>query len=307
MNDIDSTGTPCHACGSPTLPDAAFCHRCGAPVLDLASLTTDQGQPSAAEVQGGSEVPEPEPVPAPSDAAFTASPGATQQTGTGYQAGQPAADAAPPPPPDDQMARAMRGDYEVQIGAWMGRGWSVFTRDGGLFIGYAAILWVIHAVAAPILLIVGPMLMAGMLTAALISRRGDRLRFSDFWLGFNDFLPLFLAFLVSSAFLILGLCTCGIVTIYLWVGYQFVNMLILDRGLDFWDALEASRKAIHRQWFGMAAFAALLLAINVFAYLTTITLGLVVTLPLTSCALVEAYADIFGVRGRIRGESQAAR
>ena len=34
------------------------------------------------------------------------------------------------------------------------------------------------------------------------------------------------------------------------------------------------------------------------AFLATLSLGLIVTLPFTACVLIEAYADIFGVEGR---------
>ena len=211
------------------------------------------------------------------------------------------------PPDDEGLGRAQRGEYETRIGDWMSRGWTVFTREGGLFIGFAAILWLVHWVAAPLLLILGPMLLAGILLAALIARRGEKVEFSDFWLGFNDFLPLLLAWVVSCALMILGFCTLGILTVYLWVGYQFVYLLILDRGLDFWVALESSRRAVHRHWFGLLAFAVLLFLINLVAYVMTLSLGVLVSLPLTSCALVEAYADIFGVRGRIPGRVRTVR
>ena len=88
---------------------------------------------------------------------------------------------------DEGLGRAHRGEYEARISDWMSRGWTVFTREGGLFIGFSAILWLVHWVAPPLLLILGPMLIAGILVAALIARRGEKVEFSDFWLGFNDF------------------------------------------------------------------------------------------------------------------------
>ena len=216
---------------------------------------------------------------------------------------------------DEGLERAARGDYQVRIGDWMSRGWNVFTQGGGLFIGFTAIIWIFSLlvlslvpVAIPLVVLLFPPISTGLLISALIVRRGGRLQFSDFWLGFNDFLPLFLAWLIYCALLFAGLLTCGVATLYLWVAYQFVYLLVVDRGLDFWDALEASRSAVTRHWFGLFAFAALLLLLNLVAFFMTFSLGILVTLPLTSCALVEAYADIFGVRGRLPGrEASAAR
>lgn len=199
---------------------------------------------------------------------------------------------------DPGLERALRGDYNVRIGDWMSRAWTVFTRDGGLFIAFAAIGWLIFWVAAPLLIIFFPLMVSGHLTAALKVRSGERLRFSDFWLPFNDFLPLLLAWLVSAALMFAGLLTCGIVTIYLWVAYQFVYLLILDRRMDFWEALETSRRATSNlNWPALFVFALLMLAVNLVAVFVTFSIGIIVSLPLTSCVLVEAYADIFGVRG----------
>jgi len=198
------------------------------------------------------------------------------------------------------------------MGEWLSRGWSVFTREGGLFLAFSGIGWLFWIItclvphAFLLLFLLMPFLSAGFMSAALIARRGERLQFSDFWLPFQDFLPLLLANLVSWALLFAGLCTCGIVTVYLWVAYQFVFVLILDRRLDFWDALESSRKASTRQWFGIFAFSVVLLLINL-AGIAMCGVGIIVTFPLTACALVEAYADIFGDRGGLLGRRAPAR
>lgn len=210
--------------------------------------------------------------------------------------------------PDLQLERALRGEYAVRVGDWMSRGWTVFTHDGGLFIAFAAIGWLIFWFATPLLIIFYPLLISGPLTAALKGRRGEPVRFSDFWLPFNDFLPLLLAWHVSLAFLVAGLLTCGIVTIYLWVAYHFVYLLILDRRMDFWEALESSRRAATNQnWPALFVFSLLMLAVNLIAVLVTFSIGIIVSLPLTSCILVEAYADIFGVKKGVgaRAESPA--
>ena len=200
---------------------------------------------------------------------------------------------------DPALERALRGEYEVRIGDWMAHGWAIFTQAGGLFVGFAAIAWLLTFFATPILLILFPLLASGFLTAGLIARRGERVQFSDFWLPFNDFLPLFLAWVVSCALMFAGLLTCGVLTIYLWVGYQFAYLLILDRRMEFWDALETSRKVVTKHWLSLFAFAIILLVINLIA-LAVATVGLIISLPLTSCFLVEAYVGIFGVRGGLR-------
>ena len=205
--------------------------------------------------------------------------------------------------PDEGLARALRGEYRIRVGDWLSRGWTTFSASARLFIGFAAIRWVIFVLGSPawpVWFILAPMFQAGFLVAALKTRRGEKVEFADFWLGFNDFGPLFLAGLVSAAFMIAGLCTCGIVTIYLWVGYQFVYLLVVDRRMDFWEALEASRRVANRQWLGLFGFVIVLFLMNLVAWVVTLSLGLIVTAPLTACVLVEAYADIFGVAGGVQ-------
>jgi hypothetical protein len=299
MNELDAT---CASCGTPLIPGAAFCHRCGTAVAATEDLHA--GAPPAAP-----------PVSAGDAQEHPAAPSAVGAPPPPY-GGSGAAGTLPPPPPgstappagespaplDEGLARALRGGYPVRIADWLSRGWTVFTREGGLFLAFAAIGWALWMVSCalhatwPIVFLAWPLLHAGFMTAALVARRGERLQFSDFWLPWSDFLPLFLAYLVSWALLLAGLCTCGIVTVYLAVGYQFAYMLILDRRLDFWDALEASRKVVSREWIGLFGFALVLFLINLAGFFAC-TVGLILTVPLTACALVEAYADIFEVRG----------
>lgn len=203
---------------------------------------------------------------------------------------------------DAGLARALRGEYEVRIGDWMSRGWTIFTQAGALFLAYALVQWLLIHFALPVWLLLSPMLIAGFYVAALKIRRGGAVEFSDFWLGFNDLVALFLAGLVSLALMVAGLCTLGLATVYFWVGYQFVYPLVVDRGLDFWEALEASRRAVQKRWLEMFVFAVCLLLLNLVAYLVTFSLGFIVSLPFTCCAAAEAYADVFGARGGVPGK-----
>ena len=166
--------------------------------------------------------------------------------------------------------------------------------------------WLLLHFALPIWILLSPMLISGFYVAAFKIRRRGTVEFSDFWLGFNEFLALFLAGLVSFALMTAGLCTLGLVTIYLWVGHQFPYPLIVDRSLDFWEGLEVSRKAVQKRWIEMFVFALCLFLLNLVAYLATFSLGFIVSLPFTCCAVAEAYADVFGVRGGVPGRAPAS-
>jgi len=81
--------------------------------------------------------------------------------------------------------------------------------------------------------------------------------------------------------------------IYLAVGYAFVLPLVIDRQMPVWSAMELSRTTVHRNWFqtfGLLLAAGMLLFISASA----LGVGLVLTLPLCTAALMFAYEHLFG-------------
>jgi uncharacterized membrane protein len=72
--------------------------------------------------------------------------------------------------------------------------------------------------------------------------------------------------------------------------YMFTFHFLVHRGDDFWQAMEASRKLVSRDYFGFVAFGLLLGAIN-FLGLMLLGVGVVITIPATSYAMTAAYLD----------------
>jgi hypothetical protein len=88
--------------------------------------------------------------------------------------------------------------------------------------------------------------------------------------------------------------------IYLLVAWHlFTPLLILDKGLDFWQALECSRRVVTRHWWTCGALF-LLAVLAVAAGLLACLVGVLVTLPLATAAVVVAYEDVFGARPEAR-------
>ena len=50
--------------------------------------------------------------------------------------------------------------------------------------------------------------------------------------------------------------------IYLWVAFKFTLPLVIDKGLDFWTAMQISRKMISRHWWKFFGLSLLLLAMR---------------------------------------------
>ncbi|GAB4134731.1 MAG: hypothetical protein Fur0046_06900 [Cyanobacteria bacterium J069] len=155
--------------------------------------------------------------------------------------------------------------YTVDIGKYLGEGWELFKKNAGGFVGFTLLMLALSAVpqilperlrplgsiASSVLS--GP-LGAGFYIVAfkLIKQRGTT--FSDFFRGFNNFLPLFLASLLTSILTVVGFILLFIPGIYLAVAWAFTTLFIVDRRFDFWDAMEASRKVISKRWFSWLLF-----------------------------------------------------
>jgi hypothetical protein len=195
---------------------------------------------------------------------------------------------------------APRPAGSLAIGAYLKTGWALFKQYPGGFLGfsliYAAITLVLGAVPLMGWLVASaislPLLMGNFIVSAKLMQ-GHPAVFSDFFTGFNFFLPLMLVAVISSILVSLGLLLLIIPGVYLAVAFLFTGNLVIDRCLDFWPAMNLSRRTVHPMWFGIFAFFLLLLLINLAGALC-LGLGLLVTEPLTFCALTAAYSDIFG-------------
>lgn len=212
--------------------------------------------------------------------------------------------------------------YSTDINAYLNRGWELLQQQMGSFIGFAAIFTFVIPICLAILIaildpaetggvdrpftglgallnaasfIVSPALEAGFYLVALKLAKRQLTTFSDFFRGFNDFLPLLMARVVTSVLIALGFLLLIIPGIYLAVAYAFTFPLILERKMGFWQAMETSRKVITKQWFAFLGLGLLLFVINLIGALPC-GLGLLITIPWSYCTYVAAYERIFGLQ-----------
>ncbi len=200
----------------------------------------------------------------------------------------------------EEMERLARADYTVRGGDWIRAGWAAFRDQPGGFIGFAALLFATTGLlshvpfAGAVLGLALAPLWAGFYVVALLVLSRRKTEFADFFKGYRAFLPLFLAAFVGGIFIAAGTVLLVVPGLYLAVGYTFAFPLIADRRVDFWQAMELSRKAVTRRWFPVFGFLITLLLVNVAGALLLLV-GLLVTVPLSFCAVAAAYRDIFGI------------
>lgn len=201
-----------------------------------------------------------------------------------------------------KLAETIPPDYHIRPGYYLRAGWELFKQNAAGFIGFSVVAMIVllalnakAGLGQVLAYIVGPPLWAGFLIVAMKLLLNQSTQVNDFTSGFKFVLPLVLYSVVSSVFVSVGLVLLIVPGLYLLVGYIFTTWLIVDRGLDFWQAMELSRKTVHKHFFEVFGFFLLLCLVN-FGGLLFLGLGLLVSVPWTLCALTVAYKDVFGIQ-----------
>jgi uncharacterized membrane protein len=192
----------------------------------------------------------------------------------------------------------------LPLGDYFKTGWGLFKQYPTGFVGFCLLYLLIQAVlhsiphvgAVAAFAVSTPLLMGNFIVSAKLLH-GQAPEFRDFFAGFQYFLPLLLLSLVAGLFIGIGTLLLVIPGIYLLVAYMFASYLVVDRRLDFWPAMELSRRTVHPRWFGYFAFALLVILLNL-AGAVALGVGLLVTVPLSFCAVTVAYAEIFGLHSK---------
>ncbi len=202
-------------------------------------------------------------------------------------------------------AETLERDYTLDIGSCLRRGWALVRSDFWPLVGITALVLAllgtasssfrenssgVTSVLAP--LIIGPLL-GGLCLHFLKKIRGEPTNIETVFSGFRThFLQLFLGGFVALTLIGLGFFCLVLPGVYLFVAWMFALPLIIDKRLDFWPAMELSRKTISRHWFNFLGFIVILGLLNL-AGLVALAVGLFIAAPVAVAALMYAYEDIF--------------
>ena len=217
-------------------------------------------------------------------------------------------------------------DYELDLGECITRAWALVRNNFWPVVGVSAlVLFAIVGInqlfglitnpivnqmvtdqkvnAREILIVLGvtiisapvsTIFMAGLFKYYLKFIRGDMPTVSDAFSGFGPRTgQLILLSLVQMTLVVVGYMFCIIPGIYLTVAWYFAIPLVIDRNLDFWPAMQLSRRLVSKHWF--IVFAAMLV-FGLVAMIGIIAcgIGILVTMPVGTIALMYAYETIFG-------------
>jgi len=187
----------------------------------------------------------------------------------------------------------------IDIGRAISRAWTLVRDHMAVLVGATVLGWLVSVGLAfvPILgWIVGFVLMGGLDYMFLRRIRGEEVQIGDVFAGFNlALLNLTMAGLVKWLLTTLGFALCILPGIYLLVGYMFALPLVIDKKMEFWTAMEVSRRVVHAHWWSLFGLAIVLILVALCGFLLC-GIGALVSIPVSSVALMYVYEDLFGVQ-----------
>jgi uncharacterized membrane protein len=145
-------------------------------------------------------------------------------------------------------------------------------------------------------LFVSGALIGGLYNYYLKLMRGQPATLGDAFAGFSSALvPLTLAHVVTGLLSSLASLCCLLPGIYLGVAWKFTLPLVIDKRLDFGEAMKLSRKTVTRQWWSVFALVLLAGLLSVSGVIAC-CIGIFVTVPIGIASILYAYEDIFGAQ-----------
>jgi len=196
----------------------------------------------------------------------------------------------------------------IRTGDWINEAWRIVQADLGMFIVAMLIMGIAGSIPY-----VGTALSCSLYYMVFKRIQGGApLNLSDLGRGLQaDMgLPAFLAGLIQGAIVtaavFAAMCLGAIffpffliipiVALLCSMMWMFTLPLIADRKLDFWSAMETSRKTVMANFGGFLGFAILVGLVYLLGAVLC-GVGVLVTGPIAMVAVALAYRDVFGIRG----------
>ena len=189
--------------------------------------------------------------------------------------------------------------YEFNLGDYVSRGWEIFRGNPVNFVLYALVYFLIvgslealdDGFGGLLQVLLGAPLSAGFLIVADKVARGEDTEFGDFFKGFNHFVQLVVGNLTIMVLFAIGLLFLVIPGIYLIVAYMLWMPLVLFEQLNFWPALETSRKIVTRNWWNFLLLGIVFFGIAILGILA-LGIGILAAFPVIYCVVYAVYEDL---------------
>ena len=142
--------------------------------------------------------------------------------------------------------------------------------------------------------VLGYPIMAGIMVMGVARASGRSVDYGMCLQFFSKTLPIFLLIMLMIVMIMLGFILLIIPGIYLAIAYMFAMLLVLEKNMGAWEALETSRLAVTHHWFKLFGVS-LVMGLIIFISMLPLGIGLFWTVPMFYILNGVLYQRIFGV------------
>jgi hypothetical protein len=200
------------------------------------------------------------------------------------------------------VAEILSRQPRLDIGYCLSQSWRLVTSNFGVLFGAAAVAWLLSLIqfipaAGIVYWLLKGVVDGGLYLVFLRRIRNEPAQVSDVFSGFKlAFAQLLLTGLLTTLLSSLATVCCLLLPgIYLWVAWIFSVPLVADKRLEFWSAMELSRKVVSRVWFPVLGLILVAFLPFILGYLIiSIVVGAKIWLPAISVldsVLQSGHAD----------------
>ena len=164
---------------------------------------------------------------------------------------------------------------------------NVVAPEGGGLVGY-----LFPALLQVVIEVVTMLFIAGLLFMGIRRVVGDQVSWKMIFHGFSCTGKIIVVTILQFILVTIGFLLLILPGIYLLVGYAMAIPLIVDKDLSPWEALESSRKAVHKVWWKVAALYVVMSLLFLVAAIP-LGIGLIWVWPMIMVAAGVVYHRLF--------------
>ncbi|MGB3223643.1 MAG: hypothetical protein WBB23_12645 [Desulforhopalus sp.] len=134
---------------------------------------------------------------------------------------------------------------------------------------------------------------AGLFLMGIKRAAGETIHWKMIFKGFSCAGKIIVTTILQFILISIGFLLLILPGIYLIVGYTMTIPLIIDKGLSPWQAMETSRKAVHKIWWKVLGIFCIMVLIFIVSFIP-LGIGLIWTWPMFIILIGVMYQQLFG-------------
>ncbi|GEM_PF-4456091 len=190
--------------------------------------------------------------------------------------------------------KAMNEYRVASVGDCLTKGWEIYRREPGLLTLATLLLVILNGIASWVpfatFLTYSP-LFAGLYLLIIRVKGGETPPLGDLFNGYQQLIPLVVASILTSVITAIGFLLLVIPGLYFSIAYSLTILIIADRKLDFWPAMELSRRSVNAHFMAYLPLALVIVGILILSAIP-FGLGLLVAIPFCLGAQYHFYESI---------------